>query len=172
MKVVPAVDLEWLVDLVNGYAPQPRAEAGESDAAYPELDGACQPVIASEVTAVSKVRLAERLWTVFAANVGERVAELNALLHDSALTPEVDLDGRQYWATMHSDPDRRLAAGCTTALLGAVQTHGWDRLGICDGIDCVDIYIDQQGRTKRRYCSTTCLNRARVRQYRARHRHS
>ena len=49
-----------------------------------------------------------------------------------------------------------------------IQAHGWERIGTCIGRDCVDVYIDQHGRSPRRYCSVTCLNRGKVRAYRAR----
>jgi CGNR zinc finger len=61
-----------------------------------------------------------------------------------------------------------LRAGCAVALMAAVQRNGWDRLGIRDGADCVDVYLDEHGRAPRRYCSGTCLNRARTRAYRSR----
>ena len=54
------------------------------------------------------------------------------------------------------------------ALLAATQEHSWLRVGTCAGDDCVDVYVDQDGRGARRYCSATCLNRARVRAYRSR----
>lgn len=56
------------------------------------------------------------------------------------------------------------------ATLWATQEHGWRRLGLCAGDDCQDVYLDEAGRGTRRYCSATCLNRARVRAFRSRRR--
>jgi hypothetical protein len=47
--------------------------------------------------------------------------------------------------------------------MAATRKYGWSRLGICAGDDCLDGYLDEAGRRTRRYCSVTCLSRARVR---------
>ena len=169
MNAVPVIDLRWLVLLVNEFGSQPRAAAGESDMAYPDLSDRGQPGIAAGLTDAALAQLAGQLWAVFGApSLSSQVAALNALLHNAQLEPTVDADGLLVWTTGHTDPARQLAAGCATALAEAIRTHGWKRIGICAGHDCVDVYIDQHGRSPRRYCSPTCLNRGKIRAYRAR----
>lgn len=169
MSIVPLVPLPWLVTLVNEYAEQPRDAAGESGQPYPDLTGREQPTAASEVGATSLAAIAGRLWPVFAGTgTGGKAAALNRLLRDADLTPGVTPDGHPSWTTGHRAAAQVLTAGCAVALLGAVESIGWQRLGICAGSDCADVYIDRYGRTPRRYCSATCLNRARVRAYRKR----
>ena len=169
MNTVPAIDLEWLVLLVNEFGPQPRAAAGESDMAYPDLSDRGQPGSAADLTDADRAQLAARLWAVFAGlSLARRAVALSALLRVGRLVPGIDADGVLVWATGHTDPAAQLAAGCAVALAEVIQAHGWDRIGTCTGRDCVDVYIDQHGRSPRRYCSSTCLNRAKVRAYRAR----
>jgi predicted RNA-binding Zn ribbon-like protein len=171
MEVVPAVTLPWLVTFINEYADQPRDEAGEAAQPYPALQSDGRPPAVSRMSSAGLARIASTLWPVFAAaSVEARAAALNQLLRDADLTPFVTPAGQSGWVTAHSAADAVVAASCAVALLGTVGSLGWLRLGICEGSDCVDVYIDQTGRTPRRYCSETCLNRARVRAYRSRRR--
>jgi predicted RNA-binding Zn ribbon-like protein len=170
MTAVPPVPLPWLVTFINEYADQPREEARESSQPYPDLAGGEQPAAASQLGAATLAKIASALWAVFAATgASGKAAALNRLLREADLTPGVTPGGQLSWTTTHRAATRVLTAGCAVALLGAVETAGWQRLGTCAGSDCVDVYIDRRGPTPRRYCSDTCLNRARVRAYRTRH---
>lgn len=171
MEVLPAVALPWLVTFINEYADQPRGEAGEAAQPYPGLHSGGQQPPVSQLSNAELARIASTLWPVFAVTgIEARAAALNELLRDAKLTPFTTPDGQAGWVTAHGAASAVLAAGCAVTLLGAVSSLGWQRLGICAGSDCVDVYIDQTGRTPRRYCSQACLNRARVRAYRSRHR--
>lgn len=167
MTVVGDVSLTWLVQLVNGYGTEPRAIAGQSTVAYPGLGSELESVRA--VSEQDRAGVADRLWPLFVdAQPVNRSAQLNVLLAATDLTPQLDSSGTIGWRSSQTDPVALLTAGCAAALLAAVNLHGWPRLGVCAGIDCVNVFIDQQRRTARRYCSPTCLNRARIRAHRAR----
>ncbi len=169
MSVVPGVPLRWLVTFINEYADQPRDEARESGQPYPDLTDDEHPAAASQLSAATLAAIASALWPVFAATGSvQKAAALNRLLRDADLTPGVTPDGHLSWTTGHRATAPVLTAGCAVALLGAVESVSWQRLGTCGGSDCVDVYIDRRGRTPRRYCSDICLNRARVRAYRRR----
>lgn len=171
MGDTPPVLLPWLVRLVNEYAPQARAAAGEGRNPYPDVMTDPQAPRISRVAQKDLISIAQGLWLLFAAATdAERAALLNDLLEDAELSPNVNERGELRWTTRHTSSGPLLLAGCAAALLAATQEHGWDRLGICAGDDCVDVYLDEAGRGTRRYCSATCLNRARVRAYRSRHR--
>ncbi len=115
--------------------------------------------------------IAHRLWLLFAAvGEAERAALLNGLLADAELSPQVNERGELVWVTVRTGSEQLLLAGCVAALMAVTQERSWRPLGICAGDDCVDVYVDEAGRGARRYCSATCLNRARVRAYRARQR--
>jgi hypothetical protein len=162
---VPAT---WLVSLINEYGLRPRAEAGESDAPYPDLTD-LEPTLALAIDQTDRVLLAERLWPVFGEpSPTGKAAALNGLLAAASLTPVIGGDSDSSWFTGHSQAREIIQAGCAVALLDAVRARGWSRLGTCAGDDCLDVYLAQEGRRPRRYCSAACLNRSRIRAYRAR----
>lgn len=168
VDLVPEVPADWLVDVVNQYGAEPRDATGESRGPYPDSSRGRPPSI-PQLSVRQLVRLADQVWPVFSAEPDERTAALNGLLATSRLTPSLDRQGRVLWWTSHHSPAKQVMAGAVVALLAVVQSSGWHRLGVCAGNDCADVHIDQRHRP-RRYCSTTCLNRARVRAYRARQR--
>lgn len=170
MVKVEVVALSWLMQLVNGYGSQPRIVAGEDRDPYPTLPNGPGEVDVTTVPRSVLISLADRLWSVFAAcDHAERAARLNELLEEAGLAPRIDEHGAPSWVTSRGDP---LLAGCTAAVLEAVRELGWGRLGSCAGDACVDVYLAPSARGQRRYCSSTCLNRARVRAYRSRQRAS
>jgi predicted RNA-binding Zn ribbon-like protein len=171
MSVIPHVPLPWLVRLVNEYAPRPREAAGEDHDPYSDVMTDPQAPRNSRASQSDLICLAQRLWLLFAAvSEAERAGLFNGMLEDAQLSPMVNEHGELFWLTSRTASGSLLLAGCAAALLAATQEHNWRRLGICAGDDCVDVYIDEAGRGKRRYCSATCLNRARVRAYRSRNR--
>lgn len=167
MPAVPGVPLSWIVDLVNGYGRVPREVAGESAHPYPALTGAA-PSPAQQLERRELVELADALWPAFNQHEpATQAATLNGLLTAGALMPGLDTDGIVHWSTEHRSTREVTAAACAIALFSEVERGGWHQLGVCDGTDCVDVHVHERGR-RRRYCSTICLNRARVRAYRAR----
>ncbi|TDQ58377.1 CGNR zinc finger protein [Actinomycetospora succinea] len=170
MTAVPHVPTSWLVELVNGYGSRPRAAAARTDEPYPDLGPLVDLPGATTLGERGLVDLADRLWLLFAStDPSERATVMNDLLVRSRLTPYLDHEARTCWSTSVTAPDELLAAGCATTLMEVLAHGGWRRLGTCEGEDCQDAHLDLPGRS-RRYCSTTCLNRARVRAYRARRR--
>ena len=171
MNVIPAVQLPWLVRLVNAYAPAPREAAGEDHDPYPDVMTDPPAPHIPGVAQQDLISVAHRLWLVFAAvSAAKRTAAFNEILDDAQLSPKVNERGELFWMTSRTDSEPLLLAGCAATLLAATQEHSWRRVGTCAGDDCVDVYVDQDGRGARRYCSATCLNRARVRAYRSRQR--
>ena len=169
MSVVPSVPQPWLVSLANEYAPQTREAAGETRGPYLDVMAEPQAPRMSRVSQKDLISIAHRLWRIFAAEgEAQRAALFADLLDDAELSPQVNERAELCWTTSHTNAGPLLLAGCAAALLVATQEHNWRRLGTCAGDDCVDVYIDAAGRGTRRYCSATCLNRARVRAYRSR----
>jgi predicted RNA-binding Zn ribbon-like protein len=167
---VPRVPARWLLSLVNGYGTRPRTVAGETADPYPDLASETGQPDVTQVSTVELVDVADRLWPLFAAPAADGKADvLNRLVDHCRLTPTVGDDARIRWATPLTSPTGMLTAGCVATLLDVITTGDFDTLGTCDLEDCVDVRLETSGR-RRRYCSTTCLNRARVRAYRARHR--
>jgi hypothetical protein len=164
---VPEVPLGWLIEIINEYGTRPRSVAGESDDPYPDPSHARPPSI-PQLSVKELIGLADQLWPIFGADtLTERTAALDALLTTARLTPSITDEAQLQWRTNHTAAAKLVAAGSATALLTVVHSDGWHRLGVCAGTDCVDVHLDRY-RRPRRYCSTTCLNRARIRAYRAR----
>ena len=160
--------IPWVLQLVNSFASDPRAAAGEEHTPYPPPP---EPARSAGLTVPDLVGLADRIWPVFgAATDHDRAAALNALLDGATLAPRIHPDGSVGWTGPAVGPAAALPARCALALFDAVREHGWSRLGVCAGEDCVDVHLAASARGGRRYCSATCLNRARVRAYRARQR--
>ena len=116
------------------------------------------------------VAIADRLYPVFAADgPEERAATVTSLLAESGVRPALRADGpevRAGWMA-ESDTDVVLAAGVIT-LYVQLEQHESDRLGTCTGERCADVYVDASPGAHRRFCSTTCQNRARVAAFRRR----
>jgi predicted RNA-binding Zn ribbon-like protein len=160
-----------MVGLVNEYAQPAREAAGEEHEPYPDVMSDLGAPRLPRVARRDLISVAQRLWPLFAAVSGvERAALLNDMLDDAELSPGVGADAELLWRTRRADAGGLLLAGCAAALVAVTQEHGWSRLGMCAGYDCLDVYLDEAGRGTRRYCSATCLNRSRVRAFRYRQR--
>jgi hypothetical protein len=170
--LVAPLPLPTLLTLINRWGTAPRQAAGESGLAFPDLGLVVEhlddPADLDDQVAVDA---ADRLHEVFAAPTGELRAErLNELVSATGLHSRRvahDWAIHEEWAT--SRPDRvLLAAGALSLLELLADQPDSRRLGTCGGDDCVDAYVDRSPGGRRRYCSLTCQNRARTRQYRAR----
>lgn len=168
MTPISPVPLPWLLELVNEFSPQARLAAGKEHARHPDI-WVTPSAPRLRVGKRSMVTVAEQLWRIFAGSDAERAASLNELVSAATLSPWIGSDGQLGWRSPLSGDRDRLLAGCTATLITVVGALGWARLGICAGSGCQDVYADSAGRGSRRYCSKTCLNRARVRAYRLRH---
>jgi|SRR5450631_2882016 len=128
---IPAVELSWLVRLVNGYAQPAREASGEDSSPYPDVMKDPGAPALSRVAQRDLVSAAQRLWPVFAGlTKAERTARLNDMLDESDLSPRVNKDGELRWTTSFTGSGPLLLAVCTAALLSATQQHGWRRMGI------------------------------------------
>jgi predicted RNA-binding Zn ribbon-like protein len=170
MAELPRIPLSWFIELVNTHGTRPRVTAGETEKPYPELPAVEGVPSAPAVSQSELVAVADRLWPVFAAPAIEDKTRLfNDLAKRFALSPTIGTDAGVRWSIPSTDASEILTAAGVAALLDAITEHGWHSLGVCDGEDCADVYLDASNR-HRRYCSATCLNRARVRAYRSRRR--
>lgn len=116
-----------------------------------------------------------RLREVFTASSESRaVAVLNELLAGSGAKPALtDHDGTWH---LHYSPEGsplgpRVAAETAMALSVVIAEEGFDRLRVCEGDRCEEVFVDGSRNRSRRYCSPqVCGNRASVAAYRARRR--
>jgi hypothetical protein len=170
---VPELPLAAIVAVINGWGSVPRAEAGEQDLPFPgpeELAALLPPGTPGSLKPAALVALADRLHPVFAADTpASRVRRTAALLTDTGVRPTLRFspDGiHAAWAV-----DRvgdALLAAAAVSLRRHLEDNDGERLGICTGSRCADVYVDASPVGHRRYCSVTCQNRARVAAFRRR----
>jgi predicted RNA-binding Zn ribbon-like protein len=167
------------VDLVNSSSPvSGREDLADAGALARFLAdhriGHLQPPTDRELEQVRRVRTGLR--AVFQAPDQQTAARLlNRLLSDSRAGPRLtDHDGSP-WHLHYTPPGTplaaRLAADAAMALAVVVAEQGFDRLRVCQGERCRDVFVDRSRNRSRRYCSPqVCGNRASVAAYRARRR--
>ena len=167
-----------LVWLVNEWGSVPRAAAGEDQAPYPDtgllaalLAGSgvrdCPPEVLANP---ALTQVADRLHPAFAApDLSERVCLVTGLLAGTGVRPALDLDdGRPGETWLVEDARQALPAAAALTLRHQLAGHDPARVGVCTGRDCADAYIDVSPAGRRRFCSVTCQNRARVAAWRQR----
>ena len=181
MKFAHDVDcaVALAVDLVNSYSPlQDRDDLVDPGVLAPflaahQISGA-DPPTGGDLDQVRRLRA--RLRAVFEApDQRAAAALLNRLLADSRANPQLtDHDGRAWH--LHYTPPRtplglRLGADAAMGLAMVAAEHGFDRLRVCEGDRCRDVFVDASRNRSRRFCSpAVCGNRASVAAYRARRR--
>lgn len=133
-----------------------------------------RPPTDEDLVQVRRVRA--RLREVFQAPDHQTAARLvNRLLTDSGASPQLTNHDANPWH-LHYTPPRtplgpRLAADTAMALAVVIAEAGFDRLRVCEGERCKDVFVDRSRNRSRRYCSPqVCGNRASVAAYRARQR--
>jgi predicted RNA-binding Zn ribbon-like protein len=176
--LVEPMSADVLVWLVNEWGLVPRAAAGEDGAPYPDtgllaalLAGSgvrsCPPEL---LTSQALTQVADRLHRVFAAaDLGERVGLVAGLLAETGVRPGLDLaDGRPGETWLVKDARQALSAAAALTLRRQLAGPEPERVGVCSGHRCADAYIDASPAGRRRFCSVTCQNRARVAAWRQR----
>ncbi|MFI7385585.1 CGNR zinc finger domain-containing protein [Streptomyces sp. NPDC049813] len=173
---VTDIPLETLTRLVNGWGTLPRQEDGRGGDPHLPASGiaaelALPPRVSAALTADVLADAADTLHAVFSAPDAEAGARvLTRLLSGTGVRPVVDVDAtgtlRAAWS-VDDERDAPLAAAAIT-LRQYVAAHGFARIGICTGGRCADVYVDQSPGGRRRFCSVTCQNRARVAAFRSR----
>jgi hypothetical protein len=172
---VDAMSLPVLVELVNGWAGVARHADGRDGAAYPRIaDLADQLGVPASVGAALTDRdlasTADRLHPVFAASDAARRARLvTECLDETGIRPSLrvlDAELRRGWSV--SDERAAVLGASAVALREFLVDHGPDRLGVCTGQRCADVYVDASPGGRRRFCSVACQNRTRLAAFRGR----
>jgi predicted RNA-binding Zn ribbon-like protein len=101
-------------------------------------------------------------------------ALVNRVLRESNALPQLvkhdQLDYHIHAVPMDAPLAERMAVEAAMAMADVIRTDELSRLRICGGEDCQDVYIDLSKNRSRRFCGTSCGNRANVAAYRARRR--
>ena len=169
--------IDLAVDLVNTENPVKGSDGLDSLEALEDFLRAHRVVRrkAPDEADLAEVRaLRERLRAVFdAADADTAVRLVNDLLAESGARPYLsDHDGHP-WHFHYTPPDaplaRHLAAETAMGLGVVLVSGGFERLHVCEGERCLDVFVDRSKNRSRRFCSPeVCGNRESVKAYRRR----
>lgn len=126
----------------------------------------------SELTAVRELR--PRLRALLTTDRDEAAGLVNTLLGEEHALPQLVRHGGHDWHVHAVATDAplatRMAVEAAMAMVDVVRADEMSRLDVCTDPDCDDLVLDLSRNRSRRFCSTTCGNRAAVAAYRARQR--
>ena len=124
----------------------------------------------AELEAVHAIR--PRLRTLLTSSRDDAVDIVNQILAEAKALPQLVRHGDTDWHLHAVDDDRpldiRMLVETAMAMIDVIRADELSRLGICADADCEAIVLDLSRNRSRRFCSTTCGNRAAVAAYRAR----
>jgi predicted RNA-binding Zn ribbon-like protein len=102
----------------------------------------------------------------------EAVGIVNRLLSEANALPQLVRHDGSDWHIHAVDDDRpfetRVIVETAMAMVDVIRADEMSRLGVCADADCRGLVLDLSRNRSRRFCSTTCGNRAAVAAYRAR----
>jgi predicted RNA-binding Zn ribbon-like protein len=105
----------------------------------------------------------------------DTAAELaNDLLREARALPQLirhdGLDWHIHAVSQDAPLATRMAVEAAMAMIDMIRSDEMSRLAVCADPDCDGVVLDLSRNRSRRFCSTTCGNRAAVAAYRARRR--
>jgi predicted RNA-binding Zn ribbon-like protein len=126
----------------------------------------------AELAAVRDLR--PRLRTLLTADRDTAARLVNALLAEERALPQLvrhsDYDWHTHAVAADAPVATRIAVETAMAMIDVIRADEMSRLDVCDDPDCQGLVLDLSRNRSRRFCSTTCGNRAAVAAYRARRR--
>ena len=127
---------------------------------------------AAELAAVRALR--PRLRELMTGDRDAAAALVNALLGEGHALPQLVRHGEHDWHIHAVAPDAplatRMSVEAAMAMIDVIRADELSRLDVCADPDCNGLVLDLSRNRSRRFCSTTCTNRAAVAAYRARQR--
>lgn len=125
----------------------------------------------SDLDAVRAVRA--ELRALLTASREEAVEIVNAWLAEARAVPRLvrhdDVDWHIHAIAETAPLASRIRVETAMAMVDVIRADEMSRLGVCADEGCDGIVLDLSRNRSRRFCSTTCTNRAAVAAYRARH---
>ena len=124
----------------------------------------------AELDTVRAVR--PHLRTLLTSSRDDAVDSVNRILADAKALPRLVRHGDVDWHLHAVEDDRplheRILVETAMAMIDVIRADELSRLGVCADADCEGLVLDLSRNRSRRFCSTTCSNRAAVAAYRAR----
>ena len=116
--------------------------------------------------------LRPHLRELLTAGRDDAVAIVNAMLREAGALPQLVRHGDMDWHLHAVEDERpfatRIVVETAMAMIDVIRADEMSRLGVCADDDCRGLVLDLSRNRSRRFCSTTCGNRAAVAAYRAR----
>jgi predicted RNA-binding Zn ribbon-like protein len=126
----------------------------------------------AELTAVRDLR--PRLRALLTGDRDGAAGLVNQLLAEEQALPQLVRHGDHDWHIHAVAPDAplatRMAVEAAMAMIDVIRADEISRLDVCADDTCAGLVLDLSRNRSRRFCSTTCGNRAAVAAYRARQR--
>jgi predicted RNA-binding Zn ribbon-like protein len=127
---------------------------------------------AAELASVRALR--PRLRRLTTSDRDTAAVLVNDLLGEEHALPQLVRHGEHDWHIHAVAPDAplatRIAVEAAMAMIDVIRADEMSRLDICADPTCDGLVLDLSRNRSRRFCSTTCTNRAAVAAYRARQR--
>ena len=124
----------------------------------------------AELEAVRALR--PTLRALLTSSRDDAVVEVNRLLAESSALPRLvrhgDLDWHIHAVADDSPLATRIVVETAMAMIDVIRADELSRFDVCADPDCNGLVLDLSRNRSRRFCSTTCGNRAAVAAYRAR----
>jgi predicted RNA-binding Zn ribbon-like protein len=118
--------------------------------------------------------LRPRLRTLLTSDRDHAAGLVNDLLGEEHALPQLVRHGDHDWHIHAVAPDAplatRIAVESAMAMIDVIRADEMSRLDVCADAECEGLVVDLSRNRSRRFCSTTCGNRAAVAAYRARRR--
>ena len=113
-----------------------------------------------------------RLRELLTGSRDDAVVIVNQMLAEAKALPQLVRHGNTDWHLHLVEDDRplhvRILVETAMAMIDVIRADELSRLDICADADCEGVVLDLSRNRSRRFCSTTCGNRAAVAAYRAR----
>ncbi len=163
--------LEAAVRLSNsGLEPDTLTTLEELEAFFDEFAYTGDRPTSRDLEPVRSIR--HRLHIMFTATRDNAVPLVNAVLQEQGAIPQLVRHGDVDWHIHATTDDRPLAerilVETAMAMVDVIRADEMSRFDRCASEDCEGVVFDLSRNRSRKYCSTTCTNRAAVAAYRAR----
>ena len=126
----------------------------------------------AELASVRQLR--PRLRKILTSDRDAAASLVNELLGEEQALPQLVRHGGHDWHIHAVVPDAplatRIAVETAMAMIDVIRADETSRLDVCADPSCDGLVLDLSRNRSRRFCSTTCSNRAAVAAYRARRR--
>jgi predicted RNA-binding Zn ribbon-like protein len=127
---------------------------------------------ASEELLAEVRALREPLRELLTSDRDTAVETVNGWLTDAGALPQLvrhgDLDWHIHAVPVDAHVPVQIRVETAMALIDVIRSDEMQRLSVCEDDSCQGVVLDLSRNRSRRYCSTTCGNRASVAAYRAR----